>query len=248
MYNKIANFYDELGWADNASLEAEIINNILVENNVVPENYIDLGCGTGELIKVLSEVFDEVNYIGVDVSEDMIGVAKKKLKDNKKAKFIVKDMRSVKLEKRAECISCMYDTINHLLIKEHWQETFNNVYELLKYGGVFVMDYVPPKALKEWNGTYVMDDDTSCLVRKIVYDDKTNVLTTNINAFVKANYFGTYRNIKEQAKETSFEIKDVLKMLKIAGFKKVTMYDETFKKISAGKASKAKRVYFGITK
>ena len=88
MYNKLANFYDELGWAENASLELDIINNVLIENNFVPESYLDLGCGTGELIKVLNEMHDGCHFTGVDISEDMINVAKKKLKDNKCNKIV----------------------------------------------------------------------------------------------------------------------------------------------------------------
>lgn len=248
MYNKIANFYDELGWGENAELEADIINNVLMNNNIIPENYLDLGCGTGELIKILSDIHDEATFLGLDISEDMIDVAKKKLKANKNCKFITRDMRALKLEKRSDCITCMYDTINHLLKEEYWVEAFNSIYDSLKFGGVFIMDMVPSNALKNWPGTYVKENDNSILIREISYDKGEKVLTTKINAFIKANYFGTYRNVREEVHEISFDTKKVINMLKKVGFKKIDLYNENFEKIKPGKADKEDRVYFSCMK
>lgn len=250
MYNKLANFYDELGYADNAELELDIINNVLIENNFVPESYLDLGCGTGELIKTLNEVHDGCTFTGIDISDDMINVAKRKLKDEKNVKLYVGDMRNFKIEKRVDVITCMYDSINHLLKKEYWADTFKCVYDSLKYGGIFVMDFVPQGALKSWQGTYVNEFGTSTLVRKIDYDKENNILTTHLNGFVKANYFGTYRNVREDTKETALDLKVVMAMLKSAGFKNITVYNEDFKKYKChfSKANKEKKIYISAKK
>ena len=239
MYEKIANYYDDLGWSEHSIKEFDIINNILMEYNIVPEKVCDLGCGTGELIKLLSDVHDEASYVGIDISGDMINVAKKKCKKIEECVLVSGDIRNFKLEKRANLITCMYDTINHLLNKEHWGATFKSAYEALKFGGVFILDFVPGGYLPKWEGEYVREEEAGTLVRMIKYDKEENTLTTHINAFVKSGFMGTFKNVTGDVVETSFPVKDVIKMLKDAGFKKVVMYTEDFKKVrSKGKANK----------
>lgn len=249
MYEKIANYYDELGWSEHSAKEFDIVNNILMEHNIVPEKVCDLGCGTGELIKLLAEVHDDASFVGIDISKDMIEVAKKKCKKINECVLVTGDIRSYKLEKRANLITCMYDTINHLLNIGHWDATFKSAYEALKFGGVFIVDFVPNGYLPKWDGEYVREEEAGTLVRTIRYDKETNMLTTYINAFVKSGFMGTFKNITGEVTETSFNVKDVIKMLKAAGFKKIIMYNEDFKKIkSKRKANNIERLYLACLK
>ena len=179
MYEKIANYYDELGWADHSGVEFDMVNNILMENNIVPEKVCDLGCGTGELIKKLHEVHDEASYVGIDISSDMIAVAKKKCKKIEECILVNGDIRSYKLEKRANLITCMYDTINHLLKREYWEKTFASTYEALKFGGVFILDFVPNGYLPKWQGEYVHEEEAGTLIRKIFYDKYSYFMAEN---------------------------------------------------------------------
>ena len=250
MYNKIANYYDELGWAEYSEIEADVINNILMENDIIPEKFCDLGCGTGELIYKMSDIHDDTSFVGIDLSDDMVQIATKKCKEKKHIKFFKKDIRNFKLETRVNVATCMYDTINHLLKKEHWKDTFSSVYDSLKYGGIFILDVVPLGALEKWEGTYVKDLKEGTLVRKIELDVLSNIITTHINAFIKTNYFGTYKNIKEDVKETSFRVEEIIEMLKEAGFKKIELYDQDLIKhrFFIGKLNKEERIYISATK
>ncbi|MCQ2749944.1 MAG: hypothetical protein MJ246_08450 [Clostridia bacterium] len=75
------------------------------------------------------------------------------------------------------------------------------------------------------------------------------MLTTFINAFVKSGFMGTFKNVQGEVYETSFPVSDVIKSLKAAGFKKVVIYDEDFKKIrSKRKANKLERIYLASLK
>lgn len=250
MYNKIANYYDELGWADYAEVEIDVINNLFMNNNLIPEKICDLGCGTGELIYKMNDIYEDTSFIGVDLSDDMLQIAKKKCKDIRNIKFFSKDMRNFKLDSRVDAITCMYDTINHLIKKEHWQDTFKSVYESLKYGGMFILDVVPVVGLEKWEGTYVKDLKEGTLIRKIELDPLTNIITTHINAFIKTNYFGTYKNIKEDVKETSFKVEEIILMLKEAGFKKIELYDQDLvkHKFLISKLNKEERIYISAMK
>ena len=43
---------------------------------------LDLGCGTGELLKILEDRFPSSELTGIDLTEEMLAVAKQKLSDN----------------------------------------------------------------------------------------------------------------------------------------------------------------------
>ena len=51
-------------------------------NNISYSNFLDLGCGTGELIKIILENDNTKKGFGIDLSSKMIEVAKKKLPES----------------------------------------------------------------------------------------------------------------------------------------------------------------------
>ena len=83
------------------------------------------------------------------------------------------------------------------------------------------------------------------VLRDIKYDKEKSYLTTKVNAFVKTNYFGTYKNVREEVTETSFKLTEIARMLKKAGFKKVVMYRDDMKKyiFNYKRLEKNQRVY-----
>jgi trans-aconitate methyltransferase len=40
---------------------------------------LDLGCGTGELLKILEDLFPSSELTGIDLTEEMLAIAKQKL-------------------------------------------------------------------------------------------------------------------------------------------------------------------------
>ena len=132
-----------------------------------------------------------------------------------------------------------------MLWKEDWKMMFEASYNALKYEGILVIDIVPKGGLKKYEGIHVNETEGGMLIRDIKYDKEKSYLTTKVNAFVKTNYFGTYKNVREEVTETSFKLTEIARMLKKAGFKKVVMYRDDMKKyiFNYKRLEKNQRVY-----
>lgn len=87
VWENLAHKYNNL-WVQKHSLGPtrrevlKIVLPLLKKNNKL--NILDIGCGTGQLIKDINNEIEVVNYLGIDVSENMIKEAKKL---NKKLNF-----------------------------------------------------------------------------------------------------------------------------------------------------------------
>ena len=97
---------------------------------------VDLGCGTGNTIKVLQNF--EKAYC-VDISQKMMDIAKEKLKGRKNIIFLKSDFLGFFpefKEKQADTIISAY-AIHHL-IQEEKHKLFEEIYNFLNKGGKLV--------------------------------------------------------------------------------------------------------------
>lgn len=53
-----------------------------------PKHILEIGCGTGHNLRRLQSAFPQTQITGIDVSSDMIAIAKKKFKDNANITFL----------------------------------------------------------------------------------------------------------------------------------------------------------------
>ncbi|ELR98212.1 class I SAM-dependent methyltransferase [Gloeocapsa sp. PCC 73106] len=80
-YSHLAPIYDRR-WASYIQKSIQATTNLLEINP--PNSILDLGCGTGTLLQSLSHLFPEAQLVGLDFSQEMINIAKKKLPDSVK--------------------------------------------------------------------------------------------------------------------------------------------------------------------
>ncbi len=65
------------------------IDSIVSDNR--PFRILDIGCGTGEFALKLKQRRSDIHFAGVDISNEMIGVARKKFESDDKVEFRVSD-------------------------------------------------------------------------------------------------------------------------------------------------------------
>lgn len=102
---------------------------------------LELGCGTGNILQQLPKAYE---IYGLDISPDMVHVAKKKLPHGK---FFVDDMTNFSFSEKFDVILCVFDSINHLTKFSQWEKVFKLAAKHLDTKGVFIFDMNTPKRL-----------------------------------------------------------------------------------------------------
>ncbi len=109
------------------------IKNVMPKSGIV----IELGCGTGNTTKMFPDSLSKI--FCVDISSEMIEIAKEKLKNNKKIMFVEDDLLSFLSgynKRDVDVIVSMY-AIHHLTQKEK-HKLFQVAYSILKDGGSLI--------------------------------------------------------------------------------------------------------------
>jgi SAM-dependent methyltransferase len=113
---------------------AAFLRQILVTFAPHAKTLLELGCGSGSMLKVLSRHYATW---GVDRSSSMLSIARRKAP---KARLIHSDITALDLAQRFDAIVCPFDTINHVTSLSGWRKVFRNAHSHLNRGGIFVFD------------------------------------------------------------------------------------------------------------
>ena len=98
---------------------------------------LDVGCGTGPMIELLTEEYPDRHYVGMDLTPKMIEVAN--AKGLKNAEFIVGDSENMPFENESFDVLICANSFHHY---PDPQEFFNEVKRVLRPNGVLVLrDY-----------------------------------------------------------------------------------------------------------
>lgn len=105
--------------------------------NVSPSAWLDTGCGTGTLVTKALDQFKDTFFNLADPSVNMLSIAKTKLADNDRVKFI--RTGSLELDLPRQSIDVLTAVMSHHYLKtEARRKATENCFRMLKKGGVFV--------------------------------------------------------------------------------------------------------------
>jgi len=155
-YETFARFYDAIQ-GDRAEALPFVLPQLEGARTV-----LELACGTGSVLAHLRGDFD---VLGVDLSPEMLDLAREKLPG---VELLEGDMTSIRLGRHFDAVLCLYDAVNHLTSFADWERVFETALAHLEPGGVFVFDvnsedrldwFVgrPPVALDFDGGVAVID-------------------------------------------------------------------------------------------
>ncbi len=191
MYNYLAKFYDEL-----VEFDYDQLVNIIIRK--VPKNskVLDLACGTGKLINLLKK---DYQFIGCDLSEEMLEIAKD---NNCEIDFFIHDLKDDFYVENLDAIFCTVDSINYLLEEKKIENLFKNVSNNL-IEGYFVFDIHTKSKLKKFeNYSYFkIDDDYTVLWNSEI---NGNLIEHFLTFFVKEKDF--YLRFDEHHKQLVHEL------------------------------------------
>jgi SAM-dependent methyltransferase len=134
-FRELAEYYDAINdWKDYRG-ESERLETIARRfGRRGRTTWLDVACGTGRHLEYLSRRHPTV---GVDSSREMLRFARRRLPG---VRLVPGDMRTFRLDRRFDVVSCLFSAIGHLRTEEDVRKTFANFARHLNPGGVTIVE------------------------------------------------------------------------------------------------------------
>ena len=151
-YDQIADTYDDM-----TNLESRLENIrqfiSLIKNRYNLTSAIDVACGTGGHVIAMSQM--GIRAVGVDISESMLDKARASAKEKGvKAQWIHCPMQELSqhIKEQFDIVLCLGNSLPHLLTKEDLSKTLSAFAQVLRPGGVLLVQLLNyHKILKDKN-------------------------------------------------------------------------------------------------
>lgn len=224
MYNSLAYVYDR--FMENVPYDEWVayIKKIWAKYECEPELVLDLACGTGEVSNRLAK--DNYDVIGIDLSEDMLQVAREKsIENNLDILYLNQDMCEFELYGTVGSILCVCDGINYLETEEELLQTFKLVNNYLDPGGLFIFDLNTEVKYEELGETTFTDVQDDCAyIWENYYDREDKINEYHVTIFNEEPE-GLYSRHEESHYLKVHDSKRIKELLEEAGLEVLALYD-----------------------
>ena len=134
-FHELAKYYDALNdWKDYSGESRRLDAIARRFGRKGKTTWLDVACGTGRHLEFLQR---RHAVVGVDGSREMLRAARSRLPG---VRLVLGDMRSFRLGRRFDVVSCLFSAIGHLGTKEDVRRTFANFARHLNPGGVAIVE------------------------------------------------------------------------------------------------------------
>ena len=158
VFGDYAKYYNLLYRDKDYQKEVDYIENLIKKysKNKV-QTILDIGCGTGNH----DVLFAKKGYkiCGIDVSEEMINIAKSRINTLHNINFYIGKSESFRLGKKFDVVVSLFHVMSYQIKNESLYGSLKNVYEHLKADGLFIFDF--------WYGPAVLTDRPSIRLKEL---------------------------------------------------------------------------------
>lgn len=226
---KLAWVYDEIyqGFID-YKIEYNFYKSLCLKFNST--QILEIACGTGNLAKSFTSDFEK--YLGLDFSESMLHLAKKKFPEGN---FVQGDMRNLQLLEQFDTALITGRSTSYLLNNNDLEQTFKSVYTILKSNGIFIFDCINadlfmPYILQNENVTHISRPNGKQYERDSIWKKHES------NTYHLIEWKSTYYKIqdckrivlgKDSSLFRAFTKVEICKALKTARFQIVEILDKS---------------------
>ncbi len=223
-------FYDIFYKKKNYHLETNFIRSIIKDFSGDNVKILDVGCGTGgHTLELLKKGYD---VTGIDISSDMLEIAKKKLislnlfSNNL---FQLNAMNIKKLKTKFDVVIMMFNVIGYL---KNPEKIFDNLQPCLNPNAIIIFDY--------WSKAAVKSNKPKLTVKKFTHKDTkitrisegkivNNTVKIKIQLKVKRNK--KTKIFSEMHDVNFYDIKKIISCLKIFHYRRRYIKLKKFEKL-----------------
>ena len=228
-YTSVASVYDRLNADfDYNGLCSYLVGQIKKHERTKSSLVLDLACGTGKMTLLLRD--KGYDMTGVDISEDMLCVARdicydKKIND---VLWLCQPMQAFELYGTVDACVCCLDSLNYLTKTSDLVECFKLVHNYLIPDGVFVFDINTPYRFESVyaNNDYILECDDALVAWQNEYNKKSRLCKFYLSIF-EENEDGSYSRENEVQVERCYSKAQIEKALKEAGFELLSVHGDT---------------------
>lgn len=238
MYTYFSEFYDDLMQDVDYKKRTAYLMKLFKKYGAEPTLLLDAACGTGGFSNEFSNLGVEV--IGVDMSEEMLGIAREKSMENgNDILFLCQRLEQLDLYGTVDGAVCCLDSLNHITDYKTLQKAISRISLFLEEGKLFIFDvnteYKHKEVLKD--NVFVMENDDVYCVWANEYSDKNNIVNISLDFFVKEN--GLYRRSCEEFSERAYKSQELEIALKNAGLEIIRIFDDLTENPLSDKSERA---------
>jgi SAM-dependent methyltransferase len=206
-YQRLSQLWDT-GWSEFSIQYVNWINELLYERGIKRGNILDIACGTGALAIELARGGHSAH--GIDISPDMIDIAKGKVIGLTNVSFSVQDMVSFDTNEQYDLVACTFDSLNYVRRLRDLRRMLFRVASVLRLNGLFVFDSNTKHLYARHSGKSEMRElNKESFIQQCGYDARRKEQTTTF-AFSDGSY--------EIHKQRSYDYEELKPLLESAGF------------------------------
>ena len=224
-YSDFAFFYDSLMNDVDYKGRTEYLLNLFSKYGKKPELLLDLACGTGGFSNQMA--LNDIEVIGVDISEEMLGIARENSYDlGVDVLYLCQDAAKLDLFGTVDGAICCMDSLNHITDIEKLEKAIENVSLFLEKDCLFIFDVNTPYKHKNilGNNTFVIEEDDVFCVWQNEYDSENELTYINLDFFAEDN--GVYERYSESFSEKAYGIDTLSSLANKHHFDVIGIFDD----------------------
>ena len=225
MYNDFAYSYDALMGDADYDGRSEYLFSLFKKYDRMPTLMLDLACGTGEFSNRFAK--NGVSVIGVDISYDMLSVAREKTAEQgNDILYLCQDAAELDLYGTIDGAICCLDSLNHITDYEKLCKAIERVSLFLEKDRLFIFDLNTEYKHREvlGNNTFVIDNEEVYCVWQNEYNECDKTVGINLDFFVPDD--DVYYRASESFCEKAYSFKEIENALTVAGLKVEAIFED----------------------